>query len=257
MISGKLPNDTVWWLSTDGKKIWIESENLEQEKFKEKGCNIVHGRIFYARKEVGELTTSRLDSRKHKDAWIIKLDTMLDVYPGLMEDIHRKEIEEKKKKRKKASHKSKKEPKKELVNKELEKEQNKESEKEIKEDKGQDKELEKKIKEDKDTKIYIKDEHIKEVAEKDEIKRKGGEPIRDYFDINRPYVKWIKDEICKNGNGKLTISLKDLKEKMGDEFIKMHDLRIYFGLNKILSSIGITIELRSIKGESVAIIKKI
>lgn len=235
MISGKLPNDTVWWLSTDGKKIWIESENLEQEKFEEKGCNIVHGRIFYARKEVGELTSSRLDSRKHKDAWIIKLDAMLNVYPGLMEEINRKEIEEKKKKKKRVSTKGKKEPKKELVNKGLEKEQ----------------------KEDKDLKVCIKEEPKKEVIEKDEIKHKDGEPIRDYFDINRPYVKWIKDEICKNENDKLTISLKDLKEKMGDEFIKMHDLRIYFGLNKILSSISITIELRSVKGESIAIIKKI
>jgi len=243
VISGKLPNDTVWWLSTDGKKIWIESENLDQEKFKEKGCNIVHGRIFCARKEVGELTTSRLDSRRHKDAWIIKLDTMLYVYPELMEEIHRKEIEGKKKKKKRVSSKGKKEQNKELVNKELEKEQNKE--------------LEKERKEDKDPKIYIKEEPKKEVIEKDEIEHKDREPIRNYFDINRPYIKWINDEICKNGNSKLTIPLKDLKEKMGDEFVKMHDIRIYFGLNKVLSSIGITIELRSIKGENVAIIKKI
>ena len=89
MISGKLPNNTVWWLSSDGKKIWIESECLEQEKFKEKRYNIANDMIFYSRKEMGELTTSRLNSRRHKESWVIKLDAILDIYPELLEEINR------------------------------------------------------------------------------------------------------------------------------------------------------------------------
>ena len=211
MISGKLPNDTVWWLSTDHKKIWIESENLEQEKFKEKKYNIVHDRIFYARKEVGELATSRLDSRKHKDAWIIKLEAILDIYPELLEDINKKELEDNKKKRVKTPNK-------------------------------------------KDKKIGSKREIIKEEPKREVIEiNKSKEPV---FDINRPYVTWIKDEISKSENGKIIVPIKNLKEKMGEEFIKLDNFRIYFGLNKILANTGITVELGSAKKECVAIIKK-
>lgn len=208
MISGTLPNNTVWWLSRDGLKIWIESRDLEHEKFKQKNYIISHGRIFHGRKDVGELATSRLDRRKGKDAWIIKLQAILDIYPELEEEIQRKEIEDKKKvktvSKNKISNNVKEEPRKEIV----------------------------------------------------EQSKNNKEPVRDYFDINRPYVTWIKDEIDKN-NGKMIISFKNLKEKMGDEYLNMHDIRIHFGLKKILSNIGITVEARSIKGESVAIMKKI
>ena len=228
MISGKLSNDTVWWLSSDNKKIWIESGDLEQEKFKEKKYNVINGRIYYARKDVGELATSRLDSRKHKDAWIIKLEAILDVYPELLEEINRKEIEEKKKKRVMAPSKNKKdkktEPKKEIIKEEI-----------IKEEPGSN------IIEDKPGNNIIKEEHKKE-------------PV--YFDINLPYVTWIKDEISKSENGKMTIPIKDLKEKMGEEFIKLDNFRIYFGLNKVLAGTGIIVELGSAKKECVAIIKK-
>lgn len=213
MISGTLPNNTVWWLSRDGQKIWIESRDLEQHKFKEKGYNIVHGRIFYKRKDVGELTTSRLDSRINKDAWIIKLEAILDIYPELIEDIERKKIEEKKKKKSAP----------------------------IKE-----------IKKVATKKIEIIEEYKKDVEEP----RKDKEPVKDYFDINRPYVAYIKDEIDKN-NGKLIISYKNLKEKMGEEFLNMHDIRIYLGLKKILSKIGIVVESISIKGKNIIIMKKI
>lgn len=210
MISGTLPNNTVWWLSRDGKKIWIESSDLEHDKFQKKGYNIAHGRIFYKGKDVGELATSRLDRRIREDAWIIKLEAILNIYPELVEDIEKKKIEEKKKKKLAPT------------------------------------------KEKKKTNIEAK----KEIVEFKEGPKKDKEPVRNYFDINRPYVAWIKNEIDKN-NGKLIISSKNLKEKMGDEFLNMHDIRICLGLKKILSNIGITVELTSIKGESVIIMNKI
>ena len=217
VVSGKLPNNTVWWLSTDGKKIWIESEDLEQEKFKDKKYNIVNDRIFYVRKDVGELATSRLDSRKHKAAWIIKLEAILDVYPELLEEINRKEIEEKKKKRTKVSSKDKKiEYKKEIIKEEPK----------------------------------VIEEHKKEIIEINKSKEL-------VFDINRPYVAWIKDEISKSEDDKIIIPIEVLKEKMGEEFTKLDNFRIYFGLNKILAGTGITVELGSAKRECIAIIRKI
>lgn len=212
MISGKLPNDTVWWLSTDGLKIWIESKDLEEEKFKEKGFYIAHDNIYRAKKHVGELTTSRLDSRRYKDAWIIRFDAIIDVYPELIEEVNRKQITEKKRRgpyRKKVKR----------VEFKIETIENK-------------------------TETVEKDENI--------VTSNNREPKTDHFDINRPYVIWINDEINKN-NGKMRIKLKDLKEKMGNEFINMHDLRIYLGLKKILPNIGISIDIISSKGESIVI----
>ena len=215
MISGKLPNDTVWWLSKDGSKIWIESKDLEQDKFRDKNYSIERDIIFYARKDVGELAASRLDSRKGEDAWAIKLQAITDIYPELLEEINRKEIEENKKKRTKTSPKDK-----------------------------------------KGTKIASKKKIIED-PKKDIIEiNKNKEPVINYFDSNRPYVTWIKDEISKNENGEMIIPIKDLKEKMGDEFIKLDNFRIYFGLNKILAGTGITVELGSAKKECIVIIKK-
>ena len=213
MISGKLPNNTVWWLSKDGLKIWIESRDLEQEKFSKKGYNVVHGRIFHNRLDVGELATSRLDSRKGKNAWIIKLQAMLDLYPELIEEIKRKGDEEKKKKKMKMV------PKRKTAISDI---------------------------------GINKEESRQETNESNEIMESSS---MNYFDLNRPYVTWIKDEVDKNG--KLVITSKNLKEKMGEEFVGMHDIRIHFGLKKILSSIGIIVESRSLNGESVVIMKKV
>src|SRR3990167_1794003 len=109
MISGTLPNNTVWWISKDGKKVWIESNQLENQKFIDKGYNIVKDRIFNPkiRKQVGELAGSRLERRLYKDAWIITLDAFLDIYPDLISAIGNKTIEEKKKQRQTKSTKSK------------------------------------------------------------------------------------------------------------------------------------------------------
>lgn len=238
MISGKLPNDSVWWLSTDNKKIWIESENIEQEKFKEKKYIINHGRIFYDRKEVGELTGSRLESRKRKYSWVIKLEAMADVYPGLIEEINMKENEEKKKKRVNGS-RSKKGIKKGIkpgIVKEMPKKEIGEIDKDV---------VETSTETDKKKDI--------EIIETKKVK----EPVKVYFDKDMPYVTMIKDEVDKSEDGKFIISLKDLKTKMGEEYEKMDDFRIYYGLNKILSNIDITMELNRLKKESMAILKKL
>lgn len=227
MISGKLPNNTVWWLSTNGQKIWIESKDLESEKFKEKGYRTTKDRIFNTVKEVGELTTSRLESRKRKDAWIVKVDAILHIYPELIEDIKRKEIEEKKKKRTNDSSKNKREIRKEFK---IDSSSN-EHKNEIVTERNMDNSVE-------------------------SIKNPNNEPVRDYFDINRPYVAWIKDEISKSEKEELIISFKYLKSKMGEEFEKMDDFRIFFGLNKVLPNIGMKVESKIIKRESVALIRK-
>lgn len=225
MISGTLPNNTVWWISTDGKKVWIESKELENKKFVDKGYGIVKDRIFNHRikKQVGELTGSRLERRLYKDSWIVTLDAFLDIYPDLVSDIRDKSIEEKKKKRHTRSitksttkynapkilpHKEQ-----EDVNKKL----------------GQEGEQEK------------KEEKIIE---------------KSYFDITYPYVEWIKGEIDKSPNGELKILSDDMKEKMGKEYLNMHDMRIYFGLKKISTEIGIDVELGKSKGKSALIMKK-
>ncbi len=100
MISGTLSNNTVWWISKDGKKVWIESKDLEEQKFSQKGYSIIKDRIFSSkpRKQVGELTGSRLERRLYKDSWLIALSAFLDIYPELIEEIGNKSIEEKKKK---------------------------------------------------------------------------------------------------------------------------------------------------------------
>ncbi len=219
MISGTLPNTTVWWISKDGKKIWIESDQLENQKFIDKGYSIIKDRIFSSRprKQVGELTGSRLERRLYKDAWVITLDAFLDIYPNLMPEIRNKSIEEKKKKRQTKSTTKSKTPKilpqKEIVNKKL----------------GKEGEQEK------------KDEKIIE---------------RSHFDVAHPYVEWIKGEIDKSPDGELKILSDDMKEKMGKEYLNMHDMRIYFGLKKISPEIGIDVELGKYKGRSLLIMKK-
>jgi len=224
VISGKLQNDTIWWLSTDGQKIWIESKDLEKEKFKEKGYSTTEDRIFSASREIGELSTSRLESRKRKEAWIIKIEAMLHVYPELTEEIKRKEIEEKKKKRTGALRK-----------------------KEIKRTYP--------VKTD-----YIAKENRDEtIEEKDHIepeKIPDNKPVQDFFSTDRPYVTWIKDEVDKSKIGELIISFKDLKSRMGVEFEEMDNFRIFFGLNKVLPSVGLTLQSRIIKRENMAIIRK-
>ncbi len=224
MISGKLSNDTIWWLSRDGQKIWIESKDLEQEKFKEKGYNVNEDRIFSPMREIGELTVSRLESRKSKQAWIIKIEAMLHVYPELAEEIKRKEIEEKKKKRTGTLRK-----------------------KEIKKTYP--------VKTD-----YITKENRDDtIEEKDNIESEkipDNKPVQDFFSTDRPYVTWIKDEVDKSKIGELIISFKDLKSKMGEDFEEMDNFRIFFGLNKVLPKVGLTLQSRIIKRENMAIIRK-
>lgn len=256
MISGKLSNDTVWWLSTDGKKIWIESENLDQERFKDKGYNVTHGRIFRARKEAGELATSRLDSRRRKDAWVIKLEAMIDVYPELLEEINRKELEDNKKKKTRSVSNGRKEIKKDDVAEDIKKDIR---------DLGVDEDLNitiskediKKdiITEDIKKDIITEEKNIVDPDNKEIAKRKA--PVREYFGNDTPYLSWINDEIGKSENGRIVILLKDLKEKMGSDFVAMQDMRIYFGLKKVLANIGATIDLKNSKGNSIAVIKKI
>lgn len=43
---------------------------------------------------------------------------------------------------------------------------------------------------------------------------------------------------------------------MGEEYINMHIMRIYFGLKKVLAEIGISVELGSAKGKSVLRMKR-
>ena len=224
MISGTLPNDTVWWISTDGNKVWIESKDIENQKFSEKGYNIVKDIIFNHRikKQVGELTGSRLERRLYEDAWIIKLNAFLDIYPDLIEEIGNKSIEEKKKKRQTRS-------------------------------------VTKSTKKSKTPKTLPQREIEKVLEQEGEQDKKKEEKIieRSYFDTEYPYVEWIKGEIDKSPDGELKILSDDMKEKMGGEYLSMHTMRIYFGLKKILPGIGIDIELGKLKGKSALIMKKI
>jgi len=224
VISGTLPNDTVWWISTDGNKVWIESKDIENQKFSEKGYNIVKDIIFNHRikKQVGELTGSRLERRLYEDAWIIKLNAFLDIYPDLIEEIGNKSIEEKKKKRQTRS-------------------------------------VTKSTKKSKTPKTLPQREIEKVLEQEGEQDKKKEEKIieRSYFDTEYPYVEWIKGEIDKSPDGELKILSDDMKEKMGGEYLSMHTMRIYFGLKKILPGIGIDIELGKLKGKSALIMKKI
>lgn len=231
MISGMLPNNTIWWLSTNGQKIWIETKDLEKNKFEEKGYNIKHDTIFHAGQAVGELTTSRLESRKRKDAWIVKVESVMDIYPELSEEIKRKEIEIKKKKKELASKNRKRPVPKAFVFKEEPKNEA------TKVDNTETGNIE--------TKNIGKFEHVYDK-----------EPKRDSFDINGPYVSWIKEEVEKSANG-ITISFPSIKEKMGGEFMTMHDLRIFFGLQKILSNIGIKVEQGYKEKQHAIVMKKI
>ena len=235
MISGMLPNNTIWWLSTNGQKIWIESKDLEQDKFKEKGYSVKSDIISYTGKPVGELTTSRLESRKRKDAWILKVESVLDIYPELVEEIKQKEIENKKKKKDAASKNRKcavpkpfiikEEPKREFA-----KTNNVPSENiEIK---------------NADTFKYVnisKDANISKDVIIHSDTFKDEKPKIDTFDVNSPYVSLIKDEVEKSADG-VTMTFPAIKAKMGGEFLNMHDLRIFYGLQKILSDVGIKVE---------------
>lgn len=229
MISGTLPNNTVWWISRDGKKVWIESKDLEEQKFNQKGYSIIKDRIFSSkpREQIGELTGSRLERRLYKDSWLITLDAFLDIYPNLIPEIGNKSIEEKK--NKKQTRSTKKSITKSKTPKAL-------SQKEI--ENGQ--------------------ECIVEKLEQHGEQEKKDEKIieRSYFDTGYPYVEWIKEEIDKSPNGELKILSDDMKEKMGKEYLNMHDMRIYFGLKKISTEIGIDIELGKVKGKSALIMKK-
>lgn len=225
MISGTLPNNTVWWISTDGKKVWIESKDLENQKFIDKGYNITKDTIFNhkIRKQVGELTGSRLERRLYKDSWIITLNAFLDIYPDLVSEIVNKGIEEKKNKRQARSITKSRTPK-TLPQKEIYKEK--------------------------------KQEYIVEKLEQNGEQKEEKIIERSYFDITYPYVEWIKGEIDKDPNGELKILSDDMKEKMGEEYLNMHVMRIYFGLKKILPEIGIDIELGKLKGKSALIMKR-
>ncbi len=234
MISGTLPNNTVWWISTDGKKVWIESNQLENQKFIDKGYNITKDIIFNhkIKRQVGELTGSRLERRLYKDSWIVALNTFLDIYPDLISEIGNKSIEENKKKRQTKSVTKSKTPK--ILPKEIDKEGTYKYKDNVQGDVnrklGQEREQEK------------KEEKIIE---------------KSYFDLTYQYVEWIKGKIDKSPNGELKILSDDMKEKMGEEYLNMHTMRIYFGLQKILPGIGIDVELGKLKGKSALIMKKI
>lgn len=235
MISGMLPNNTIWWLSTNGQKIWIESKDLDQEKFKEKGYNIKRDTILHTGQAVGELTTSRLESRKRKDAWIVKVESVLDIYPELVEEIQRKDAENKKK-RKELSSKNRKRviPKKFIAKEESKNEQ---------------------VKVDNPETIKTEVRNIDEFKDAAEDKN-SGIPKKDVFDVNSPYVSWIKDEVGKSQDGKIILSFPAIKEKMGGEFLNMHNLRIFYGLQKILSNIDINVEQGYKNREHAIVMKK-
>lgn len=221
MISGTLPNNTVWWISKDGKKVWIESKELESQKFIDKGYNIIKDRIFSSKikKQIGELAGSRLERRLYEDSWYITLDAFLDIYPDLVKEIGNKNIEEKKKKKQTKSKTKSKTPK--ILHQEIEK----------------------------------NNIEIDNIEKNKEI---GHEKIeKSWFDITYPYVEWIKGEIDKSPDGELKILSDDMKEKMGKEYQNMHIMRIYFGLKKVLPEIGIEVELGKLKGKSALIMKKI
>lgn len=212
MINGTLPNNTVWWISRNEKNVWIESKELENQKFIDKEYIIEKDRIFGSkpRRQVGELTGSKLERRLYKDSWRITLDAFLDIYPDLVSEIKNKNIEEKKKKRQTKS------------------------------------KTEYKTKSNAQT---LHQELTKEIDKNKEKEQK------DVFDITCPYVEWIKGEIDKSPDRELKILSDDMKEKMGKEYINMHVIRIYLGLNKVLSEIGINVELGKLKGKSALIMK--
>lgn len=252
MISGTLPNGTVWWISKDGKKVWIESKELENQKFIDKGYNIVKDRIFNPKikKQVGELTGSRLERRLYQDSWIITLNTLLDVYPDLVSEIGNKRIEEKKKKR---QAKSKTESKTKSKSPILPQELSKDIEKNIEDE--QEDEL---LQEDwKQQEKIIENVHGKQQDEDAQEKRQEKKIEKSYFDVTYPYVEWIKGEIDKSPDEELKILSDDMKEKMGKEYINMHVIRIYYGLKKILPGIGIDVELGKLQGKSALIMKKV
>ncbi len=243
MISGILSNNTVWWLSTDGQKIWIESKDIEQDKFKEKGYNVKEDIIYRAGDIVGELTASRLNSRKKKDAWVVKLAYATDVYPELIEEIKKKDAEDKKKKRGSSSKNRNNIYQKNIYQKNTYQRNNATIE-EPKKDQYKNGIM---LTVEKETNISIGQTGNKDVKE----------PKKDCFDINGPYVPWIKDEVEKSVDGKVMISYNNIKEKMGGDFLNMHDLRIFFGLKKILSDVGISVEQGRTKKEHVVIFKKL
>ena len=253
MIHGKLPNDAIWWLSKDGLKIWIESKDLELKKFTDKAYNIKYDRLYKERVgEVGELTSSRLESRKWKKAWVIKLGPMIDIYPELVEEINRKTIEEKKRKKTitrptrkfvKPNNVIDNKPKIEVV----------EHKTEVANPNIETAECKAEIATTDCKQETI--ENSEKAVESKVVKEFKKEQKRDFFDINRPYVKLLKDEI--NKNGKLTITYKNLKEKMGEEFLTMPDMRIQYGLKKVLSSIGIDVYPGVLQKESALVMEKI
>lgn len=267
MIHGKLPNDTIWWLSKDGLKIWIESRDLEIKKFTEKSYNINYDRLYKERVgEVGELTSSRLESRKWKKAWVIKLGPMIDIYPELMEEINRQTIEEKKRK-KTVTRPAKRgiKPNKVIDNKpkiEITEPQIESPEHKIEIANPKIEIVDSKIEVTEcNAEVAVTDckqetiENSENVAESKAVKEFKKETARDFFDKNRPYVAWLKDEIDKNG--KLTITYKKLKEKMGEEFVKMPDLRIQYGLKKVLSNIGIKVDPGMLQKESALVMERV
>ena len=211
MISGTLSNKTVWWISRDEKNVWIESKELETQKFVDKEYVIEKDRIFGSkpRRQVGELTGSKLERRLLKDSWRITLDAFLDIYPDLVSEIENRSTEEKKKKRqKKSKTESKAKPNVPALNEKL-------------------------------------------APQKDIQDNK-----KSYFDITSPYVEWVKGEIDKSPDGELKILSDDMKEKMGKDYLNMHIMRIYLGLNKVLSEIGIDVKLGQFKGKSLLIMKR-
>ena len=256
MIHGKLPNGTIWWLSKDGLKIWIESRDLEFEKFTKKAYNMQYDRMYKEKVgEVGELTSSRLESRKWKKAWVIKLGTMVDVYPILAEEINRQTIEEKKKKKTVTKPTRKWVKPNSIVNNIADKN----PKMEVVEHKTEVIESKQELIDTIDT-IGSSDtigstETTENTIENKVVKEFKKEPKKDFFDINRPYVKLLNDEV--NKNGKLTITYKNLKEKMGEEFVTMSDLRIQYGLKKVLSSIGINVYPGVLQRESALIMEKV
>lgn len=233
MISGTLSNNTVWW-TRDGKKVWIESKELENQKFRDKGYNIIKDRIFSSKikKQIGELVGSRLERRLYQDAWVMTLDAFLDIYPDLTKEIENINFDEEKKKRRQTRSKI-------------------ESKTKSKRPKILPQEIPKEIEKNK--------EEEQDVNEKESVQEKKQEKIieKSYFDVTHPYVQWIKGEIGKSPDGELKMLSDDMKEKMGGEYQNMHDMRIYFGLKKILPVIGIDIELGKLKGKSALIMKKI
>jgi hypothetical protein len=164
------------------------------------------------------------------------MESVLDIYPELVEEIKKKDAENKKKRKELASKNRKGViPKKFVAKEEQKKEPTKIDDAKIAKPEIKNADTFKDVGKFRDT-------HVDVGTSEDIVEHENSkEQQRATFDINDPYVSWIKEEVEKSAEG-ITMSFPSIKEKMGGEFTGMHDLRIFYGLQKILLNIGIKVE---------------